>query len=69
LNQVTLYIDSMKTIEIVHELKKIGWVQNVDFDFAFHQSHWDNMTGEIPKQAVFTFYNESHASYFSLRWG
>jgi hypothetical protein len=67
--QVTLYIDVDNTLDIVSELKQKGWVQGKDFDFAYHQSKWDEMIGEIPKQTVFTFYNDSNASYFMLRWG
>ena len=66
---VILYIDAATTIGIVIELRKLGWIQGVDFDFAYNQSQWDNMIGEIPKQTVFTFYNDSNASYFMLRWG
>jgi hypothetical protein len=69
LAQVILYIDAATTIGIVIELRKLGWIQGVDFDFAYNQSQWDNMIGEIPKQTVFTFYNDSNASYFMLRWG
>ena len=67
--QVILYIDAVTTIGIVIELRKLGWIQGVDFDFAYKQSQCDNMIGEIPKQTVFTFYNDSNASYFMLRWG
>jgi hypothetical protein len=67
--QVTLYIGVAHTLDIVSELKQKGWVQGKDFDFAYHQSKWDEMIGEIPKQTVFTFYNDSNASYFMLRWG
>ncbi len=69
MRQVTLYIDVDNTLDIVSELKQKGWVQGKDFDFAYHQSKWDEMIGEIPKQTVFTFYNDSNASYFMLRWG
>jgi hypothetical protein len=67
--QVTLYMDVIRTLEIVSELKRHGWFMGKDFDFAYHQSKWDEMIGEIPKQTVFTFYNDSNASYFMLRWG
>lgn len=67
--QVILYIDAVTTIGIVIELRKLGWIQGVDFDFAYNQSQWDDMIGEIPKQTVFTFYNDNNASYFMLRWG
>jgi hypothetical protein len=56
-------------MEIVNELKKQGWVLHEDFDFSYHQNTWDDMIGEIPKQCIFTFYNDSNASYFMLRWG
>ena len=67
--KVTLYIDVGITLDIVTELKQKGWVLGKDFDFEYHQSKWDEMIGKIPKQTVFTFYNDSNASYFMLRWG
>ena len=67
--KVTLHIDVGITLDIVTELKQKGWVLGKDFDFEYHQSKWDEMIGEIPKQTVFTFYNDSNASYFMLRWG
>jgi hypothetical protein len=60
------YINPDRALEIVQELKDMGWVQGTDF--AFHQSKWDEMIGEIPRHTVFTFYNDSNASYFMLRW-
>ena len=62
------YINPARALEIVQELRDMGWVQGTDFDFAFHQSKWDEMIGEIPRHTVFTFYNDSNASYFMLRW-
>lgn len=68
MKQVILYIDVNRTLEIVSELKKQGWVINKDFSFAHYQNTWDNMVGDLPKQTIFTFYNDSNASYFMLRW-
>jgi hypothetical protein len=34
--QVTLYIDVDRTLKIVSELKKHGWVMGKDFDFAYN---------------------------------
>ena len=62
------HIDPSRVVEIVQELRSMGWMQGTDFDFAFHQSRWDEMTGDIPRHTVFTFYNDSNASYFMLRW-
>jgi hypothetical protein len=56
-------------MEIVRNLRADGLVQSQDFDFAFHQSRWDGMIGEIPSITVFTFYNEKYASLFALKYG
>jgi hypothetical protein len=71
--QVTLYIDVHRTLEIVHELKHHGWVMGKDFDFAYHKPIYDSFSGSnwepaLEKHTVFTFYNDSNASYFMLRW-
>jgi len=58
-----------KIIEIVYNLRKDGLVQGVDFDFAYHQSAWDNMIGEIPSQTIFTFYDDEQAMLFALKYG
>lgn len=64
-------IDIHRTLEIVNELRKTGWKQGVDFDFAYHKAYYDNFSYEAvtPKKVVFTFYNDINASYFMLRWG
>lgn len=66
--KVILYIDVSRTLEIVSELKQQGWILGKDFDFAYHQNKWNEMLGEIPKQTLFTFYNDINASYFMLKW-
>lgn len=68
---MTLYIDVSRTLEIVHELKRHGWVMGADFDFAYHKPEWDSFGHEPPSRryTIFTFYNDSNASYFMLRWG
>ncbi len=55
-------------MDIVRELRSSGLVQGKDFDFAFHQSRWDDMIGEIPKETVFTFYTEKYATLFALKY-
>ena len=68
MQQVTLYIDVVRTLEIVNELKKHGWVIHKDFDFSYHKAAYDNWEAEVENHTVFTFYNDSNASYFILRW-
>jgi hypothetical protein len=55
-------------MRIVRELRQQGLVQGKDFDFAFNQSRWDDMIGEIPKQTIFTFYTERYATLFALKY-
>ena len=56
-------------MDIVVALRtKEGWVQGQDFDFAFRQSRWDEMIGEIPTTTRFIFYNEKYASIFALKY-
>jgi len=49
------------------KLKK-GWVQGIDFNFAYQQPQWDEMIGEIPKHAIFMFYTEKYATFFALKY-
>ena len=58
-----------KIIEIVYNLRKDGLMQGVDFDFAYHQSKWDEMIGEIPEETKFTFYDDKQAMLFALKYG
>jgi hypothetical protein len=60
--------DADDTMRIVRELRQQGLVQGKDFDFAFNQSRWDDMIGEIPKQTIFTFYTERYATLFALKY-
>jgi len=54
--------------DIVHELRSQGYQQGVDFDFAYYQSQWDDMIGEIPKHTKFIFYNSALSSWFALKY-
>jgi hypothetical protein len=57
-----------EVMDIVHELRSQGLVQGKDFDFAFYQSRWDEIIGEIPKEAIFSFYTEKYATLFALKY-
>lgn len=58
-------------MEIGHELRTNGWTQGVDFDYAYYRAVYDNFSYDpiVERHAKFTFYNESNASYFMLRYG
>ena len=71
MTDVILYITAKRTMEIGQELRSMGYVQGVDFDYAYYQEKYDNFSHEpiVKRHARFTFYNDSNASYFALRWG
>jgi hypothetical protein len=58
-----------QAIEIVHELRGKGYGQGIDFDFAYYPIFDDGFTGLAePSHVVFTFYKESLATWFTLRY-
>jgi hypothetical protein len=67
---VILYITAKRTMEIGQELRTMGYIQGVDFDYAYYQEKYDNFSHEpiVKRHARFTFYNDSNASYFALKW-
>ena len=68
--EVTLkFKDPIEVLELVRTLRDRGLAQGVDFDFAYHQSKWDNMIGEIPKHTIFKFYEDKNATLFILQYG
>jgi len=60
--------DVSNVLDIVKELKTSGLVQGVHFDFAYNQSRWDDMIGEIPTYTDFTFYEEKYSTLFALKY-
>ena len=61
-------VDPNQVMDIVRELRQQGLVQSKDFDFAYYQSRWDEMIGEIPTSAVFSFYTEKYATMFAIKY-
>jgi hypothetical protein len=61
--------DPNEIIEIVRTMRDSGMIQGKDFDFAYNQSRWDPMIGDIKGFTKFTFYTEKKATMFALKWG
>jgi hypothetical protein len=61
--------DPGAVIDIVKELRASGMVQGKDFDFAFYQTRWDPMIGDVKGFTSFTFYEEKLATWFALKHG
>jgi hypothetical protein len=43
-------------------------VQGVHFDFAYNQSRWDPMIGDVKGFTHFTFYEEKYSTLFALKY-
>jgi hypothetical protein len=43
-------------------------VQGVHFDFAYNQSRWDPMIGDVKGFTNFTFYQEKYSTLFALKY-
>jgi hypothetical protein len=62
-------LNATQMLDVVHELKTIGLVVGVDFDFQYTPGSWDwEAIKQIPRKTEFTFYNEEAATYFSLKY-
>ena len=55
-------------IGIVKELRANGLIQGVHFDFAYNQSRWDPMIGDVKGFTNFTFYEEKYSTLFALKY-
>lgn len=58
-------------IEVVHQLRSSGLVQNIDFDFRYYPPDlgsylWEETAED--RHVVFTFYKPELATWFSLRY-
>lgn len=68
MTEVTLYHEKpLSIMALVAELREQGYVQRLDFDFAYHPG--TTFGGElIPRHTVFTFYTDSLATWFALKY-
>jgi len=60
--------DPNAILDIVKELRASGLVQGVHFDFAYNQSRWDPMIGDVKGFTNFTFYEEKYSTLFALKY-
>lgn len=72
MNQVTV-IDwnANRVIDVVHSLRAQGLVQGQDFDFTYYSSSeiFDDESYTVTKRrTVFTFYTESMATWFAIKY-
>ena len=65
-----LHKNAGEILEMVREMRSMGWGQGVDFDFKYQPARYNNDGHEAvtPRQTKFLFYNEKYATIFCLRW-
>mgnify|MGYP003353582052 CR=1 FL=1 len=65
-------IDKMpnEIIDIVRELRSLGYIQGKDFDFQYTPPKFDDFSRDAVynRTTTFMFYKEELSSWFSLRY-
>lgn len=57
-------------LELVKELRQLGYVQGRDFDFEYHPPKYNDwaMDAEYNRLTIFRFYKDELATWFELRY-
>lgn len=57
-----------QVMDVVRELREKGYVQGIDFDFAYNKPRYDELThdGVYNRFTIFTFYKDELATWFRL---
>jgi len=67
--EVIIYYEKpMSIMGIVQELREHGYKQKIDFDFQYVPASTDYSHDLVPRHTIFTFYNESIASWFAMKY-
>ena len=63
------HLRAAEIVDIVHELRLVGYQTGQDFDFAYSPGgyNWQSLE-TTPAQTEFTFYNHSAATWFTLKY-
>lgn len=66
---VLMHLGAAQIVDIVHELRLVGYQTGQDFDFAYTPGgyNWQSLE-TTPAQTEFTFYNQSAATWFALKY-
>lgn len=64
-----LDVNANLALEYVKQLRNDGLESGKDFDFAFYPIAQDRFSGPAkPNYVLFYFYNDSLATYYTLKW-
>jgi hypothetical protein len=54
-------------MDIVRDLRATGLSQGHDFDFSYRVAQWTDILEPTPQHAIFIFYTEKYAMFFSVK--
>ena len=61
--------DVERILEIVRELRRMGYQQPADFNFSWKPAQYDWLgSAEEPSSTTFIFYNNEAATFFRLKY-
>jgi len=68
-NKLKIVATAQESLTLVRELKDAGLVVDEDFEFSWYPSINDRFTGPPdPSYVLFTFKDESTATFYQLKW-
>ncbi len=67
---VILHVSAVRALELRDQLLDAGLVQDQDFEWAYHQAHYDDFGHEaaVPRHVKFDFQDAKLATYYQLMW-
>ena len=59
-----------EAMDVVRELRKMGYVQGIDFDFEYYKPEMNDWSGYVVynRYTKFIFYKDEIATWFALRY-
>ena len=67
---VILHVNAVRALELRDQLLDTGLIQDQDFEWEYHQAHYDTFGHEaaVPRHVKFNFHDAKLATYFQLKW-
>jgi len=67
---VVLHVSAVQALELRDQMLAAGLIQDRDFEWAYHQAHYDDFGHEaaVPRHVKFNFQDAKLATYYQLMW-
>lgn len=65
-----LHVNAVTALELRDQLTDAGLVQDLDFEWEYHQAEYDGSSFQavMPRHVVFRFQDPKLATYYQLKW-